>query len=497
MNNILILDDNPAVLTSLQILFSLNDLPCITSEYPSHALELIKQGAISLVIADMNFQRETTSGEEGKRFFYAARAINPDLPIILLTGWADLASAVELVKAGAADYLAKPWDDQKLLFTVNNLLELDETAIQHRALFAERAMLRQKLANNFDLAGVVYQSDAMHRLLSTAVQVAKADVPILITGPNGSGKEKIAEIIQRNSSIKNGPFIRLNAGAMPLDLMEAEMFGAEAGAYTGIKHTRVGHFEQAHGGTLFLDEIGNLPLTGQMKLLRLLQTGEFQRLGSSQIRHARVRIIAATNTDLPTAITHGTFREDLYYRLNVIELHTPALAERKDDITALARHFLQGRPMTPEALRTLEAHDWPGNVRELQNTIQRACLLASSHNIESTDLQLPVQKIKNRPLFEPNEEQVRQCLTQVSSIAEAARQLGLSRQALYRRMEKYAINPEDYFSAYASINPANNSLNSADNSEINSSVEKPDSILKNNSNNSYSKKRDDDVVNKP
>ncbi len=447
MTNILVLDDNPAVLTSLQILFALNGLPCITSEYPSHALELIKQGRVSLVIADMNFQRETTSGEEGKRFFYAARALNPDLPIILLTGWADLASAVELVKAGAADYLAKPWDDQKLLFAVNNLLELNELASQQREQALERQQRRQALENKFDLAGVVYQSDAIYRLLSTSVQVAKANVPILITGPNGSGKEKIAEIIQRNSSFKNGPFIRLNAGAMPLDLMEAEMFGAEAGAYTGIKHTRIGHFEQAHGGTLFLDEIGNLPLSGQMKLLRLLQTGEFQRLGSTQIRHARVRIIAATNTDLPAAIARGEFREDLYYRLNVIELHTPALAERKEDILPLARHFLNGRPITPEALRTLEAHDWPGNVRELQNTIQRACLLANSHNIEAKDLQLPAQKIKTRPLFEPNEEQLRQCLTQAANVADAARQLGLSRQALYRRMEKYAINSEEYFSS--------------------------------------------------
>ncbi|PUA29177.1 MAG: sigma-54-dependent Fis family transcriptional regulator [Cellvibrio sp. 79] len=496
MTNILVLDDNPAVLTSLQILFSLNSLPCITSEYPSYALELIRQGAVSLVIADMNFQRETTSGEEGKRFFYAARAINPDLPIILLTGWADLASAVELVKAGAADYLAKPWDDQKLLSAVNNLLELDEISLQHRALLAERATQREKLANNFDLAGVVYQSDAMHRLLSTAVHVAKADVPILITGPNGSGKEKIAEIIQRNSSIKNGPFIRLNAGAMPLDLMEAEMFGAEAGAYTGIKHTRVGHFEQAHGGTLFLDEIGNLPLSGQMKLLRLLQTGEFQRLGSSQIRRARVRIIAATNTDLPAAITQGKFREDLYYRLNVIELHTPALAERKDDILPLARHFLQGRPITPEALRTLEAYDWPGNVRELQNTIQRACLLASSHNIEAGDLQLPQQKIKNRPLFEPSEEQLRHCLVKTTSIAEAARQLGLSRQALYRRMEKYGINPDAYFVT----NPENNLLQHGDGNFANFSTNSSASNSTDNSNNQSTRscnKPDNDPVNRP
>lgn len=456
MTNILVLDDNPAVLTSLQILFSLNGLPCTISEYPSHALELIKQGAASLVIADMNFQRETTSGEEGKRFFYAARAINPDLPIILLTGWADLTTAVELVKAGAADYLTKPWDDQKLLFTVNNLLELGEIASQQREQASERQQLRQNLESKFDLAGMIYQSETMYRLLTTTVQVAKADVPILITGPNGSGKEKIAEVIQRNSSIKNGPFIRLNAGAIPLELMEAELFGAEAGAYTGIKQKRIGHFEQAHGGTLFLDEIGNLPLSGQMKLLRLLQTGEFQRLGSSQIHHARVRIIAATNTNLPEAIANGKFREDLYYRLNVIELHVPALAERKEDILPLARYFLKGRPITPEATRTLEAYDWPGNVRELQNTIQRACLLTSSHNIEANELQLPIQKIKSRLLIEPSEEQLRQCLVQAGSIAEAARQLGLSRQALYRRMEKYGINYENYF--FVTNKPDNESL---------------------------------------
>ncbi|WP_235425802.1 sigma-54-dependent transcriptional regulator, partial [Cellvibrio mixtus] len=411
--------------------------------------------------------------------------------------WTDLSSAVELVKAGAADYLAKPWDDQKLLSAVNNLLELDEIAIQHRVLLTERAMQREKLTSNFDLSGVIYQSDTMHRLLSTAVQVAKADVPILITGPNGSGKEKIADIIQRNSSIKNGPFIRLNAGAMPLDLMEAEMFGAEAGAYTGIKHTRIGHFEQAHGGTLFLDEIGNLPLTGQMKLLRLLQTGEFQRLGSSQIRRARVRIIAATNTDLPVAIARGAFREDLYYRLNVIELHTPALAERKDDIIPLARHFLQGRPIAPEALRTLEAYDWPGNVRELQNTIQRACLLANSHNIEVADLQLPAQKIKNRPLFEPGEEQVRHCLTQASSVAEAARQLGLSRQALYRRMEKYAIIPEEYFSVAAASNAINNLLDNKNDAMKHRATDNSDNRLKNNSNNLPAKKPGNNPTNTP
>lgn len=444
MDKILILDDNLAVLTSLSILFNLNGYACVTSTNPAHALMLLEQEAFSLIIADMNFQDDTTSGEEGKRFFYAVRQLFPDMPIILLTGWADLSTAIELVKAGAADYLSKPWDDNRLLAIVNNLLELAELTTTQRKQQHARDQSRQHLENNFNLAGLVYQSDAMQQLLTMALQVAKADVPILITGPNGAGKEKIAEIIQRNSSVKNGPFVRLNAGAMPLELMEAEIFGAEAGAYTGIQKTRIGHFEMADGGTLFLDEIGNLPLTGQMKLLRLLETGEFQRLGSSEVRKAKVRLITATNSDLPAAIRQGAFREDLFYRLNVIELRLPPLCERKEDIIPLVRHFLKGRSISTDALRLLEAHNWPGNVRELQNIIQRASLLAMDHCIDVQDLQLPQTiKPKTRPLFEPDEMQLRNALKYSVSISDAARSLGLSRQALYRRLHKFGINIQD------------------------------------------------------
>lgn len=440
MNTLLILDDNPSILTSLNILFSLNGYACITATNPSQALVILEKNTVALVIADMNFQQDTTSGEEGKRFFYAARELIPDLPIILLTGWADLSTAVELTKAGAADYVAKPWDDNKLLLTVNNLVELCELNNLQQTQQQSRHSARLKLAQQFDMSGLIYQSDAMQQLLSMALQVAKADVPILITGANGSGKEKIAEIIQRNSQVKNGPFIRINAGAMPLDLMEAEIFGADAGAYTGSQKNRIGHFEMADGGTLFLDEIGNLPLSGQMKLLRVLQTGEFQRLGSSQIRKAKVRIITATNADLPAAIARGEFREDLFYRLNVIELHLLALCQRKEDIIPLARHFLQNRPISAEALRALEAHDWPGNVRELQNTIQRASLLAPAHCIEVQDLLLPNNNpIKTRLLFEPDAMQLRDALNSCASVAEAARSLGLSRQAFYRRLQKFGI----------------------------------------------------------
>lgn len=439
MSKILLVDDQPAVLSALSILFGLNGYACALAKNPREALAVLEIDDIGLVITDMNFRRDTTSGEEGKTLFYEIRKLQPDLPIILLTGWAQISTAVELVKAGAADYLAKPWDDHKLLTCVKNLLELAEVNRQQQSVQFGRRQERDTLARQFDLAGVVYQSEIMQQLLNTALRVSKADVPILITGPNGAGKEKIAEIIQRNSTVKNGPFIRVNAGAIPLELIEAELFGADPGAYTGAKQTRIGYFEMADGGTLFLDEIGNLPLSGQMKLLRVLQTGEFQRLGSSLVRKASVRLISATNSDIPLAIAGGQFREDLYYRINVIELTLPPLVARKEDIVPLARYFLAGHAISPEALRVLESHTWPGNVRELQNAILRAKLLAQKPMIVAQDFILPPIKTKARLLFEPNEQELRDALLLTSSIAEAARSLGLSRQALYRRLQKYGI----------------------------------------------------------
>lgn len=448
METILLVDDNPAVITALTILFGLKGYRCLTASSPEDALAKVDTEVVDVVIADMNFREDTTSGAEGKALFYALRQKAPDLPIILLTGWADLSGAVELVKAGAADYLAKPWDDNRLLASVGNLLELADISqqqrhfrVQQRDAAARKQQARALLAKDHDLCGLVYVSEAMHQLVSTALRIAKADVPILITGPNGAGKEKIAELIQRNSRVAQGPFIRVNAGAIPVELLEAEMFGAEAGAYTGIKKARAGFFEEAQGGTLFLDEIGNLPLSGQMKLLRLLQTGEYQRLGSSQTRRAQVRLITATNTHLPTAIARGEFREDLYYRINLIELPLPALAQRRDDVLPLARHFLKGRPLSIEASRTLEAYDWPGNVRELSNVMARAQLLAKNYGLEVHDLGLPAQKMASRPLLEPSAEDIQEALAAGGSHAEAARQLGLSRQALYRRLNKFERDP--------------------------------------------------------
>ncbi len=443
MRTVLIIDDNPAVTEALSLLLSLHDIRALTATTPDEGMAVLGLSSVDVVIADMNFSDDTTSGEEGEALFHAIRGRYPDLPVILLTGWTHLETAVELVKAGAADYLAKPWDDAKLLATVENLLELAESSREARQVRRNRNELRASLVRDYDLAGLVFASDAMTRTLELACRVARADVPVLITGPNGAGKEGIAQLVHRNSSVRRGPFVAVNCGALPGDLLEAELFGAEAGAFTGANKARAGRFETADGGTLFLDEIGNLPLAGQMKLLRVIETGQFQRLGSSRTRTTTVRIISATNADLKAMVADGRFREDLYYRLNVIEVTLPPLAERRDDILPLAEHFLAGRAeLSEEACNALLAHTWPGNVRELKNAIERACLLARDGVLTPAQLNLPPpdRAAARRNLDEPSRAAVQQALAQHDGVvSRAAHALGLSRQALYRRMQHYGI----------------------------------------------------------
>jgi DNA-binding NtrC family response regulator len=327
--------------------------------------------------------------------------------------------------------------------TVTNLLELGEA---NRALAERRAderRRRQQLARDYDLRGVVFSDPASERLVSLACHVARADVPVLISGPNGSGKERIAEIIQANSSVREGPYVTLNCGALPSELIEAELFGAEAGAYTSANKSREGKFEAADGGTLLLDEIGNLPPAGQMKLLRVLETGRFQRLGSNRERQVKVRVIAATNADLPAMIREGLFREDLYYRLNVIELRVPPLAERRGDILPLAEHFLQGRRTLGDGARAALLHySWPGNVREMKNAIQRALLLGRGERIEPEELGLPTNTTPHRIAGgeELDRETIEAAMRRAGGVlSQAAADLGLSRQALYRRLDKLGI----------------------------------------------------------
>jgi DNA-binding NtrC family response regulator len=441
-HTILVVDDNEAVRTAFDVLLSLYGARVLVAAAPESGLALLERESVDLVIQDMNFRREATSGEEGIALFRAIRASFPQLPIILLTAWTHLETAVELVRAGAADYIAKPWDDARLVTTVRNLLDLGRARAEAAALRSRRSEARAALAARFNLRGIVYESEALHTLVAMATQVAHADVPVLITGPNGAGKEVLADIVQANSERADQPYFKVNLGALPTELIEAELFGTEPGAFTGAR-ARAGRFEAANGGTLFLDELGTLAGGGQAKLLRVLQTGEFERLGSNHTRRTHVRVVAATNTNLRQAIRAGTFREDLFYRLSVIELEVPPLAERREDILPLAGHFLErGFELTPEAAGALSRYPWPGNVRELQNAIRRACLLSADRRIGVAALNLPAHPgaAEEPELDRPSIEQALERARGV--IAQAARDLGLSRQALYRRMEKLGLKAE-------------------------------------------------------
>ena len=442
---VLVIDDNEGVRTAFDVLLSLHGARVTAAATPAEGLKALQSTSVDLVIQDMNFRREATSGEEGIALFHEIRQRRPDMLIVLLTAWTHLETAVELVKAGAADYVAKPWDDDRLLITVRNLLDLHSARSEAQDIRAEQREARDALTERFNLCSIVYASQAMHTLVAMATQVAHAEVPVLITGPNGAGKEVLADIVQANSAVHDKPYLKVNLGALPNDLIEAELFGTEAGAFTGAR-ARIGRFEAADGGTLFMDELGNLSGSGQAKLLRVLQTGEFERLGSNTTRRTRVRVISATNSNLREAIRDGRFREDLFYRLNVIELQMPALVERKDDILPLARHFLQpGFQLTAEAAQALVRYDWPGNVRELQNVMRRACLLSSQPNIMAASLSLPATTTASNPVDEPSLDRVtvEQALARAQGVvAQAARELGLSRQALYRRMEKLGLKAE-------------------------------------------------------
>jgi DNA-binding NtrC family response regulator len=462
---VLVIDDQEAVRTALQVLLDVHDIECLSASERVEALRLVRTEDIGVVVQDMNFSKDTTSGEEGIALFREIHALDPDLPVILITAWTSLETAVGLVKEGAADYVGKPWDDQKLVLTIQNLLRLRGLQNENLRLRSDDERARADIARRFNLCGLVYKSRKMHELVSLAVHVAPSDAPVLITGPNGSGKEKLAEIVQTSSRRADKPFVRVNAGGLPDQLLEAELFGAEAGAYTGATKLRVGRFEAAHGGTLFLDEIGNLTPTGQMKLLRVLQTGEFQRLGSNVTRTADVRLISATNANLRAEIAAGRFREDLYFRLNVIELEVPALSRRPDDIRPLAENFLArhagGRSLvlSDEALESLERHDWSGNVRELDNRLQRAALVCEGGSIRSQDLGLEEHALaaeraeagpaRSSPppnsgtLSEVEREAIEVALGKAQGVvSRAANELGLSRQALYRRMERLGIGIE-------------------------------------------------------
>lgn len=463
MKRVLVVDDNPDILDALDLLLSLHEYQVTTANTVKDAVIAANNLSIDLIIQDMNFSQGTTSGEEGKSLFYQLKDIAPNTPIIIITAWSQVETAVELVKAGATDYLPKPWNDTKLLEIVaDNILSASAVTSKKEPL----ASKQKSTVNPSSNSTFIVQSQPMKQLVAMANKVANSDISVLITGANGSGKERIADHIHQYSPRSEFPFIKVNMGALASELMEAELFGAEKGAYTGATTTRVGRFEAANGGTLFLDEIGNLSLAGQMKLLRVLQTGQFERVGSSETISVDVRVISATNSNLIQAIADNQFREDLYYRLNVVELNLPPLAQRVDDIIPLAQHFVgKTHELSEQTAQLLKQQPWPGNVRELENHCQRAMVLCSG------SLLLPEHFMLNQAItsaysktgsnsntsseanilttetIKLSAEQDKANLESVLNkhqwvIARAASELGLSRQALYRRIEKHQLTQE-------------------------------------------------------
>jgi len=462
---VLIFDDQANVVEALRLLFEVHGIPVATASSCDDVLDQLGGGDIGVVIQDMNFSPNETSGEEGTALFRSIRQVDPQVPVLLITAWASLEVAVQLVKEGATDYLAKPWDDDKLVTMVGNLMRLRALQLENEHLQDQRRRDRQELAQRYNLCGLVYESEAMHRVVNLALNVADSDAPVLVCGPSGSGKEKVAEIIQANSPRRQGPFVRVNLGALPEQLMESELFGAEAGAYTGLKGRTTGRFEAADGGSLFLDEIDSLSLASQVKLLRVAQSGEYQRLGSSRTRTANARLISATNADLKLKIADGSFREDLFYRLNVVELQVPPLSERPDDIPVLARHFLEkfagdDEPprLTDKAMAALTGYSWPGNIRELENRMQRSVLVCRGQDLDVDRLDLAPeadtagaagkgnlhtdasQETDLDPADQGQRDRIQAALVSADGVvSQAATDLGLSRQALYRKMSRLGI----------------------------------------------------------
>ncbi|WP_184299626.1 sigma-54-dependent transcriptional regulator [Roseateles oligotrophus] len=448
---ILVADDDAAVRAALRLFLKSEGLSSVLVASPQEALAELAQGAVGLLLADLNYARDTTSGEEGLALIRQARAQSALLPIVAMTAWGSIPLAVQALQLGANDFIEKPWDNTRLAAVLRNQLSLHSSRQQAARLAAENALLQADSTEQAWLG----QSPALLGLMRRVAAVAAADVNLLITGENGTGKSQLAQAIHRQNHKAGGPFISLNMGAIPDTLFESELFGVERGAFTDARQTRLGRFELADGGTLFLDEVGNIPLAQQAKLLRVLESGAFERLGSATPRRAQVRLISATNADLDQLVSQGLFRRDLLYRLNSVQLHLPPLRERGADILLLAQHFLAGharryqRPalaLAESARQALLNHAWPGNVRELSHCLERACLLSPGDAIEAADLGLqpqahaPARELEQLTLDEAEKLLIRKALQRSQGNALAAAQtLGLSRSAFYRRLEKHQL----------------------------------------------------------
>ena len=441
-------DDQRDVLEALRLLLKGEGYATETVGSPAAVLTAVQGADFDAVLLDLNYARDTTTGREGLELVSRLQAHDATLPTIVMTAWGSIDKAVEAMRRGARDFIEKPWENTRLLATLRSQVELGRALRRSQRLEGENRALRPDGAPE-----LIAESAAMRPILQLLRQVAPSDANILITGEHGSGKEVVAGWIHAASARAAHPLVAVNLGGLSEGVFESEMFGHVKGAFTDARTDRIGRFELAEGGTLLLDEVGTLPLRQQAKLLRVLERGELERVGSSRTRKVDARVLSATNADLRAEVAAGRFREDLLFRLNTIEIHLPPLRERRDDIGALSHHFLRRhttryrKPLTgfePEALAALEAHPWPGNVRELDHTIERAALLATGTHVRAGDLGLrppgPSGALDDMPLDEVEKLLIRKALDRHGgNVSQAARALGLSRSALYRRLQQYGF----------------------------------------------------------
>jgi len=449
---ILLADDQPDIRESLRLLLKSEGFKVDTVATPAAAVAAVEALPPDLVLMDMNYAQDTTSGQEGLHLLDRLRALEPELPVVVMTAWGSIELAVEAMKRGARDFVPKPWENAKLMATLRSQIELGQALRRGRRLEAENRVLRGE-----EVPAIVAESRPMQGLMALVARIGASEASVLITGENGTGKSLLARTLHGASARARQPLITLNAGGLSEGVLESELFGHAKGAFTDAKEARVGRFELADGGTLFLDEIGNAPLSLQAKLLRVLETGEYERVGSSRTLRADVRVISATNADLEKEVQAGRFRQDLRFRLNTFELHVPPLRERLEDILPLAELFLQRhaqryrRPLVgfePSVRRMLESHPWPGNVRELDHAVERAALMATANRVGPSDLLLAPRGAATSPdrvsldemsMDDIEAHLIRKALACHRSATLAAEALGLSRSAIYRRMQKYGI----------------------------------------------------------
>ncbi|MBK5293970.1 MAG: sigma-54-dependent Fis family transcriptional regulator [Acidobacteriia bacterium] len=448
---ILLADDQPHVLEALRLLLKPEGYAVETASSPVGVLSAVKERDFDVALIDLNYARDTTSGAEGLDLLKQLRASDATLGIVVMTAWASIELAVEAMRQGARDFLQKPWENHRLLATLSTQVALTQALRRGQWLEAEnQALLGEECG-----PGMIASSAAMQPVLQVIARVGPSAANVLITGEHGSGKGVLAQALHAASPRAGRPLVTVNTGGLAESLFESELFGHVKGAFTDAKTDRVGRFEMADGGTLFLDEIANVPLAQQARLLRVLETGEFERVGSSRTRRVNARIISATNADLGAEVAAGRFREDLLFRLNTVEVRVPPLRERRADIPELAMHFLKLHGeryknrvagFEPAAMQMLLNHTWPGNVRELDHTIERSLLMSTGETIRASDVTLrssstaAAGRLEDMSLEEVEAFLIRKALARYQgNVSQAAGALGLSRSALYRRIQRYSL----------------------------------------------------------